>query len=112
MAVRIIADKCKGCQKCLKNCPFDAITMQGKIADIGPACTNCGNCLENCPFDAIEKVDDGNKGVDVTLYHDVWVFAEQREGALWALLSSFSAKVVSLLTRSAASSAQFSAATT
>ena len=82
MAVRIIAEKCKGCQKCLKNCPFDAITMQGKIADIGPACTNCGSCLENCPFDAIEKVDDGNKGVDITLYHNVWVFAEQRDGAL------------------------------
>ncbi len=82
MAVRIIAEKCKGCQKCLKNCPFDAITMQGKIADIGPACTNCGNCIENCPFDAIEKIDDGNKGVDITLYHDVWVFAEQRDNKL------------------------------
>lgn len=82
MAVRIIADKCKGCGKCLKNCPFDAITMQGKIADIGPACTNCGTCLENCPFGAIEKIDDSNKGVDITLYHNVWVFAEQRDGEL------------------------------
>ena len=82
MAVKVIAEKCKGCQKCLKNCPFDAITMQGKIADIGPACTSCGQCLENCPFDAIEKTDSSSGGVDITLYHDVWVFAEQRDSKL------------------------------
>lgn len=82
MAIRIIAENCKGCQKCMKNCPFDAITMHDKIAVIGAACTNCGNCLENCPFDAIEKTDDSAAGVDVTLYHDVWVFAEQRDGKL------------------------------
>lgn len=82
MAVRIIDEKCKGCSKCVKTCPFDAITMQEKLAVIGAACTNCGACVEACPFDAIEKVDDGAKGVDISLYHDVWVFAEQREGKL------------------------------
>jgi electron transfer flavoprotein alpha subunit len=82
MAVRIIDEKCKGCSKCVKACPFDAITMQERLAVIGAACTSCGACLDVCPFDAIEKVEDFKKGVDITKYHDVWVFAEQREGAL------------------------------
>ncbi|MDR2356845.1 MAG: FAD-binding protein [Oscillospiraceae bacterium] len=82
MAVRIIAEKCKGCQKCVKNCPFTAITMQEKLAVIGPGCTNCGACIDECPFGAIEKADDGARGVDISLYRDVWVFAEQRDGAL------------------------------
>ena len=82
MAVRIIDDKCKGCTKCVKACPFDAITMQEKLAVIGASCTNCGACIEECPFEAIEKLDEESAGVDITLYHDVWVFAEQREGSL------------------------------
>jgi electron transfer flavoprotein alpha subunit len=56
--------------------------MNEKLAVIGAACTSCGACIEVCPFGAIEKVEDLKKGVDVTQYHDVWVFAEQREGKL------------------------------
>ena len=84
MAVKINEAKCKGCQKCIKSCPFDAIAIQEKLAVIGPSCTNCGACLEPdvCPFDSIEKLDEDSRGVDITLYHDVWVFAEQREGKL------------------------------
>ncbi|NLT14367.1 MAG: electron transfer flavoprotein subunit alpha [Clostridiales bacterium] len=82
MAVKIIDEKCKGCQKCVKACPFEAITMNERLAVIGAACTSCGACIEVCPFKAIEKVEDLKKGVDITQYHDVWVFAEQREGRL------------------------------
>jgi len=83
MSVKIINDKCKGCTKCVKECPFDAITMQDKLAVIGAQCTNCSKCIDACPFQAIENVEEEKKGaVDVTLYHDVWVFAEQREGKL------------------------------
>lgn len=52
MAVRVITDKCRGCKICVKACPFDAITMVGKVAEIGSACTACGVCIEKCPFDA------------------------------------------------------------
>jgi electron transfer flavoprotein alpha subunit/NAD-dependent dihydropyrimidine dehydrogenase PreA subunit len=82
MAVKIIDEKCKGCTKCVKACPFEAITMKGKLAEIGPSCTNCGACVDVCPFGAIEQVDDGKEGMDITKYHDVWVFAEQRDGKL------------------------------
>ena len=66
----------------MKNCPFEAITMDGKIASIGSSCTGCGQCVEVCPFDAIEKVEGKGNGVDITQYSGIWVFAEQRDGKL------------------------------
>ena len=83
MAVIIHKDLCKGCTKCVKDCPFEAITMQDRKAVIGLGCTSCGKCLDSCPFGAIEKTDEPEKEtVDITEYHGVWVFAEQRNGVL------------------------------
>ena len=46
---------CKGCSKCAKNCPVDAIS--GKVKHpfhIDPnICIKCGACKENCAFNAI-----------------------------------------------------------
>jgi electron transfer flavoprotein alpha subunit len=82
MSVVVIKDKCKGCTKCVKACPFDAITMVDKIAVIGDKCTLCGQCVEVGPFDAIEKTDEKKVLKDISGYKDVWVFAEQRENQL------------------------------
>lgn len=82
MAINIIKEKCKGCKICVKNCPFEAITMDNKLAVIGNSCTGCGVCVDKCPFGAIEKVEEEKKGVDISSYKDIWVFAEQREGKL------------------------------
>lgn len=82
MAVKIINEKCKGCTKCVKSCPFTAITMENKKAVIGSSCTGCGQCVEICPFGAIEKIEEGKRSSDLSAYHDVWVFAEQRNGEL------------------------------
>ncbi|MDO4438479.1 MAG: electron transfer flavoprotein subunit alpha [Eubacteriales bacterium] len=82
MAIKVILDKCKGCTKCVKSCPFTAITMENKKAVIGAACTGCGQCVDTCPFGAIEKADDGKEAADLSAYHGVWVFAEQRDGKL------------------------------
>ncbi|MEG2350048.1 MAG: 4Fe-4S binding protein, partial [Hungatella sp.] len=82
MAVNVIKEKCKGCSICVKNCPFQAITMEGKLAVIGVACTGCGVCVEKCPFQAIEKTEEVRETIDLDAYKGVWVFAEQREGKL------------------------------
>lgn len=82
MAVNVIKEKCRGCSVCVKNCPFEAITMENKLAVIGTACTGCGVCVEKCPFHAIEKEEEQKEAADLSEYRDVWVFAEQREGAL------------------------------
>ena len=82
MAIKVIEEKCVGCAKCQKSCPFDAITIEDKIAVIGDACTNCGTCVEVCPTDAI--IQEGTEKVvkDLSMYKGVWVFAEQREGKI------------------------------
>lgn len=82
MAVKVINEKCKGCTKCVKNCPFNAITMENKIAVIGDACTSCGACVTTCSFGAIEKTKEEKEAVDLSAYKGVWVFAEQREGKI------------------------------
>ena len=82
MAVNVIKEKCKGCSICVKNCPFEAITMENKLAVIGSACTGCGVCVEKCPFKAIEKTEEEKEEKDLSAYKGVWVFAEQREGKI------------------------------
>ncbi len=81
MAVKVIKEKCKGCSICVKNCPFNAITIENKIAVVASNCTGCGVCAEKCPFGAIEKPEE-EKTKDLSAYKDVWVFAEQREGKI------------------------------
>ena len=57
----IVADKCKGCGKCRKNCPMEAISGAVKqVHTIDPEkCINCGACVANCPFGAIEASKEG-----------------------------------------------------
>lgn len=49
---------CKGCSKCAKVCPVNAI--EGKIKEVfkidTQKCIKCGACIEACPFSAIEGV--------------------------------------------------------
>ena len=53
----IIADKCKGCTKCARNCPVGAIsgTIKNPHEINQTACIKCGACISNCPFGAIIK---------------------------------------------------------
>ena len=52
---KIDPEKCKGCGKCAKNCPANAIT--GKIKSPytidTDKCIKCGACQDGCAFDAI-----------------------------------------------------------
>jgi len=83
MGIEIINDQCVGCQACLKSCPYEAISMDGKLAVIDfDKCTLCGACVESCKFDAILLRKDEVVKQDITAYKGVWVIAEQKKGVI------------------------------
>lgn len=70
-----ISDKCIGCTKCVKVCPFGALYMEGKKAKVNENCTLCGACLQSCPVNALD-IPRTVGTVDISAYKGVWVFIE------------------------------------
>ena len=56
--ITIDPDMCKGCSKCTRTCPVEAISGKIKepyVIDTNK-CIKCGACIEVCPFKAIKEV--------------------------------------------------------
>ena len=79
--IKILAEKCTGCKKCISACPFSAITVEDKKARILSNCTFCGACVSACPFGAI-LLEREAREADLSSYRGVWIFAEQRNGEI------------------------------
>ena len=81
--IKVIIDKCIGCELCIKVCPYDAIQMINKKAVIDiEKCTLCGACIEPCKFDAIVIYKRSFRGQDVASYSGICLYAEHRNGKL------------------------------
>jgi len=84
MGIRVIAEKCSGCKRCVQACPFGAITVTKKLAHIDLAkCNFCGACVQACKkSNAIELIYESVQTVDKNKYRGVWIFAEQKDGKI------------------------------
>lgn len=47
-------NKCTGCGKCTKVCPYESIRLKDGKPVWGPKCTHCMACISSCPTQAIE----------------------------------------------------------
>jgi NADH-quinone oxidoreductase subunit F len=49
-------EECTGCKRCIKECPSEAITPQGKKEPVildADKCIKCGSCYDVCKFNAV-----------------------------------------------------------
>ncbi|OVE70533.1 NADH-quinone oxidoreductase subunit F [Clostridium diolis] len=58
ISYEIDKEKCRGCSKCAKGCPVEAITGEIKKPYVidKSKCIKCGNCIEGCVFKAIRVI--------------------------------------------------------
>ena len=57
---RIDYEKCKGCGKCARNCPMEAISGHPRTPYVidNEKCIHCGACWGACPFGAIDAIEE------------------------------------------------------
>lgn len=85
--IEVIIEKCVGCGACLKACAYDAIQVEDLLAEIDiDKCVLCGACVQACPFDAIIIRKAAQAAIDKAQYSGIWVFAEQRECVVAAVV--------------------------
>ncbi len=81
--IEILEQKCVGCGACTNACAYGAISLVDQLAVIDfDKCTLCGGCVDACSFDAIVLRKKAAVELDKNDYQGIWVFAEQRAGAL------------------------------
>lgn len=59
LTAQVEPDRCTGCMRCVKVCPFGAIEQtgpvkEGRVRIVEAACMGCGACAAECNFDAID----------------------------------------------------------
>ncbi len=54
MSAYILEKLCRGCQRCVRACPQEAIKMVASVAVVEPEkCVECEDCMEACMHGAI-----------------------------------------------------------
>jgi NAD-dependent dihydropyrimidine dehydrogenase PreA subunit len=59
---------CEGCGKCVRKCPFDALSLEKGVCSVNQAaCMGCGVCEAACSKGALRLVRDESKGAPLEL---------------------------------------------
>ena len=82
MAISIDHDLCNACEKCVKVCPYEGVELKDGKAVLNDRCTACGACIDACKEEAISSDIKEREIPDFTDFKGIWVFAEQRDGAI------------------------------
>jgi len=77
--LKIDIEKCTGCKICEKMCPFGAIVVFIKVAQVQDNCTLCGACVNSCPEGAlsIERKQVSEEELDI--FSGVFIWGECEE---------------------------------
>lgn len=70
--ISLIADRCDGCEECLRACPFFALEIVDGRAAFAESCIECGICVTACPRGAIRLAGEGEESV--TTGRGLWVY--------------------------------------
>ncbi len=82
MSIIIDYSKCVVCGNCVSACPFGLIDLVDDKIQVKEGCNLCGACRDACVYEAI-TLEEPQAAAEVDASaRGVWVFAEQRKGAL------------------------------
>lgn len=74
--LKVDTEKCNACKLCVKNCPFDAIHVEGELAQVNDQCTLCGACVNICAPAALSIDRKKADSKELAKYRGVFVWAE------------------------------------
>ena len=72
-------EKCSLCGKCVNQCPFGSLTIEGSGIAVGETCRMCGLCVRQCPEKAIRFEQRAN-AFDKEKWRDFLVYVELERG--------------------------------
>ena len=86
MPIKIIPEKCNGCQLCIPACPYAAIGMEGDKAVLFESCVHCGICIDSCPLGAIIEVSESGEILQKSIsYSNILVIGETDKAGITKL---------------------------
>lgn len=81
--MRVDETLCALCGQCVEACPFAGVEMGEESIEFTDSCRLCSICVKACPTNAIWlETSRVQTSMDLSLYKDVLVFAEQRQGKI------------------------------